>query len=597
MKKYAIGIDLGTTNCVLAYADLDGEQPSIQLLPIEQITAPSQTERSVSLPSFLYIPTEQETASEAFVIPERPDYPVVCGSYARAVAAEQPERVIAAAKSWLCHGGVDRHAAILPWGSPDEIRKFSPVAASKFLLRHLIDAWEAAFPDHPLAEQLVTLTVPASFDMAARELTREAALSAGLPQDFILLEEPQSAVYHWLEKTGPAWRKSLREGDSLLVCDIGGGTTDLTLVAAEGQAGDLELRRLAVGEHLLVGGDNMDLALAHFVAGKFAVTGTKLNAWQSISLWHSCRRAKESLLSTDGKQSETISVLGRGSKLIGGTVSVEVDREEVQSLLVDGFLPLCEPDALPLRDPNSGFRELGLPFEADTAITRHIAAFLAANEVDSQSKMRLLLNGGVFKAPALQQRLGEAVGRLRTSAEPPRSLGGPEDLDYAVARGAAFYGWSKQHGGVRIRGGTARSYYVGIESAGLAIPGMPRPLQALCVVPFGMEEGSEAQVPGREVGLVVGRLAKFRFFAAANRKQDAVGTVLREWDEEELVETSPMELTLEVSEAPDEGFVPVRFLSRISELGVFELWCQSTRDDQKWKLEFSVREEVEAPGA
>ncbi len=601
MKKYSIGIDLGTTNCVVGYAELTSEKPAIELLRITQITAPSSTEAQFSLPSFLYIPTEQESASGAFAIPDSPDYPTVNGSYARSISAEKPERTIVGAKSWLCHTGVDRHAPLLPWGSEETI-KFSPVAASKFLLRQLVDAWQNAFPEAALEEQLVTLTVPASFDMAARELTREAALAAGLPTDFILLEEPQAAVYHWLEKAGESWRKAVREGDCLLVCDVGGGTTDLTLVRAEQEQGELVLRRLAVGNHLLVGGDNMDLALAHFVAQKFAEKGTKLNPWQSISLWHACRRAKESLLSLSGNETETVSVLGRGSKLIGGTVSVEVSRQEVQDLLVEGFLPLCAADAAPHREPHSGFQELGLPFESDSAITRHIAAFLSSNDIATNAPLQLLLNGGVFKSPALQQRLCEAVAQLRSSGgehAPAPVLGTPDDLDFAVARGAAYYGWTKQNGGVRIRGGTARSYYVGVESSGLAIPGMPRPLQAICVVPFGMEEGSELDVPGREIGLVVGREAKFRFFAAAGRKEDKVGTVLRDWDEDELVETAPMELTLDVTQEPQdgahEGFVPVRFHSRVSELGVFELWCKSSRDAQQWKLEFNVREEAEAP--
>ena len=602
MKKYSIGIDLGTTNCVVAFAELTAEQPTIELLNIPQITAPNQTEAPPQLPSFLYIPSQQEAASGSFTVHDLPDYPTVNGSYARHISAEQPEPTIAASKSWLCHAGVDRHAPLLPWESSGDVLKFSPVVASKLLLRQLVDSWEAKFPDAPFADQLVTLTVPASFDMSARELTREAALAAGLPPDFILLEEPQAAVYHWLEKSRDRWRKSLREGDCLLVCDVGGGTTDLTLVRVEQEQGELVLRRLAVGDHLLVGGDNMDLALAHFVAQKFAHKGTKLNAWQSVSLWHSCRRAKESLLTIDGKETETVSVLGRGSKLIGGTVSVELSRQEVQDLLVDGFLPLCDREAQPDRRAQSGFQELGLPFEADTAITRHISAFLASNPIAPDAQLQLLLNGGVFKAPALQQRLREAIAHLRRSenseaGDPPPVLGTPEDLDFAVARGAAYYGWTKQSGGMRIRGGTARSYYVGVESAGLAIPGMPRPLQAVCVVPFGMEEGSELDVPGREIGLVVGREAKFRFFAAANRKQDTVGTTLRDWEDDELVETAPMELTLDVADAPEEGFVPVRFHSRVSELGVFELWCKSTRDQQQWKLEFNVREDSEAPSA
>lgn len=595
MRKYSVGIDLGTTNCVVALADLQSAQPSIALLPLEQITAPNQVESLPSLASFLYLQTEQEQQSGALAIPGRDPAAPVVGEFARRISAEQPERSIAAAKSWLCHGKVDRHAPLLPWGATDELPKLSPVAATQLILQQLVASWQQSYPDHPLSEQLVTLTVPASFDMAARELTREAALQAGLPDDFILLEEPQAAVYHWLEKTGDRWRRSMQEGDTLLVCDVGGGTTDLTLLRAEQEAGELVLRRLAVGEHLLVGGDNMDLALAHYAATKFREKGLKLNAWQSVSLWHACRKAKESLLAPSGKERETISVLGRGSKLIAGTVSIEVERSVVKELLVDGFFPQCESDAVPQRDPSSGFQEIGLPFESDTAITRHIAWFVASNAEPSATdtpRLHLLLNGGVFKAPALRERLQHVLASWTEDGRAPDALGGPEDLDHAVARGAAYYGWTKEHGGMRIRGGTARSYYVGIESAGLAIPGMPRPLQAVCVVPFGMEEGSEADVPGREVGLVVGREVQFRFFASANRKEDRVGSVLRDWDEDELVETVPMQLTLPADDAPDEGFVPVRFHSKINELGVFELWCNSVRNDQKWKLEFNVREDM-----
>lgn len=597
--KYSVGIDLGTTNCVMAVADLEAEKPEIRILPIEQITAPNQTEALSSLASFLYLPSEQEQQSRALTIADQASEEPVVGEYARRVSAEFPERSVAAAKSWLCYANVDRHSGLLPWGADEGVNKISPVTATQRILEHLVRNWQRAYPDHPLVEQHVTLTVPASFDMAARELTRQAALDAGLPDDFILLEEPQAAVYHWLEKTGDRWRRDMHEGDVLLVCDVGGGTTDLTLLQAEQEQGELVLRRLAVGEHLLVGGDNMDLALAHYAAERFREKGLKLNAWQSVSLWHACRKAKESLLAPEGKPRETISVLGRGSKLIGGTVSIEVEREAVQQLLVDGFFPICPRDAQPLRDPGSGFQEIGLPFESDTAVTRHVAQFVAVNsenatELFSENRLHLLLNGGVFKAPALRQRLSQVLSGWFERGDGVYALGGPEDLDHAVARGAAYYGWSKQHGGVRIRGGTARSYYVGIESSGLAIPGMPRPLQAVCVVPFAMEEGTEADVPGREVGLVVGREVQFRFFASACRKEDKVGLTLRDWDEDELVETAPMRLKLPATEEQPEGFVPIRFHSKINELGIFELWCNSTRDNQRWKLEFNVREDAGA---
>ncbi len=598
-SKYSVGIDLGTTNCVVAYAELDAGGPAkLDILKIPQVVAPHEGEALSSLSSFLYVPEEQEVASAAYELPDYPSYPTVSGALARRLSADRPGRVISAAKSWLCHAGVDRCAAILPWEADSDVQKFSPVTASKLLLRQMADAWQSSFPDAPLQEQQVTLTVPASFDITARELTREAALGAGLPADFILLEEPQAAVYHWLEKTGDHWREQVAEGEQLLVCDVGGGTTDLSLMRVEQEQGDLVLRRQAVGRHLLVGGDNMDLALAHFVAEKFAQQGTRLDAWQSVALWHSCRQAKESLLAEDGSQTETISVLGRGSKLIGGTVSTQVSRDDVQQLLVEGFFPECEAGSRPEAAAPTGFQELGLPFETDSAITRHLSAFLADNPIDDDAQVHLLLNGGVFKADALRTRIYQVVGQLR-SGTAPGQLGDVADLDHAVARGAAYYGWAKQQGGIRIRAGTARSYYVGIETAGLAVPGMPRPLQAVCVVPFGLEEGSDVQVPGREVGLVIGRPARFRFFAAADRKDDVPGTTLRNWSEQELIETSPLEVTLEnvdeaTEDSPADNFVPVRFSGRVSELGVLELWCQSTRDDRQWKLEFTVREEAEA---
>lgn len=600
-SKFSVGIDLGTTNSLLAYAPLDVERAEIRVLPIEQVVAPNQIEARDSLPSFLYLPDEGEVASGALAMPDSSPRDPVIGTYARHISSEQPERTIAAAKSWLSYARVDRKAAILPWGAGSDVAKLSPVDASRLILKHLVAAWHRTFPEARLNEQVVTLTVPASFDVVARELTREAALAAGLPEDFILLEEPQAAVYHWLATSGNAWRRAVAEHDAILVVDVGGGTTDLTLVRVEQEAGDLVLRRLAVGDHLLVGGDNMDVALAHFVATRFKEKGLKLNAWQSVALWHACRRAKENLLSAEGKATESIALLGRGSRLVGGTVTVEVDRDEVHGLLVDGFLPRCPIDARPERGQVSGFQELGLPYESDTAITRHVAAFVSDN-LDSESpaatdrpaRTHLLLNGGVFKAAQLRERLSEVISSWH-AGQPTQLLGSTADLDQAVASGAAYYGWTKQHGGVRIRGGTARSYYVGIETAGLAIPGMPRPLQAVCVAPQGMEEGTALDVPTREVGLVVGKPAKFRFFSSTHRKQDRVGATLRQWDEEELEETAPMELELPVEDGSDESFVPVHFHSRLSELGVFELWCHSTRDGQRWKLEFNVREDAGEP--
>ena len=578
----------------MAYTSLNDESPDVKLFPIAQVVDLNTVEQRNSLPSYNYLgPDTQPTGSLDLTWTEGRSFAV--GEYARRNAAEAPDRTVSAAKSWLCHGGVDRRSAILPWNAPAGVPKISPVVAAQRYLEHLVAAWQSVFADAPLAEQQVVLTVPASFDAVARELTREAALAAGLPTDLVLLEEPQSAVYWWLAASGDQWRDNVSVGDTLLVCDVGGGTTDLTLVAVEEQDGELVLERRAVGDHLLVGGDNMDLALAHMVAGRLVDQGVKLDPWQSVGLWHSCRAAKESLLAGDGPETHSISVLGRGSKLIGGTVSVEVDRQTVVDFLIDGFLPKCAISDKPQRRRASGFQEIGLPFESDAAITRHLAAFLVSQ---SEAKKvvhptHVMFNGGVFKSESLRMRLLEVLGSWADQPSSVEVLEGVENLDHAVALGAAFYGWSKHHGGVRIRGGVARSYYVGIETAGLAIPGAPRPLRALCVVPFGMEEGTEVDVPSDEIGLVHGEPAEFRFFSSAVRKDDQPGQVLDHWTENELTETSSLAAELPPDDSVDEPYVPVRFQSRISELGMFELWCVSTKSDGKWKLEFNVREEAE----
>ncbi|HVX11398.1 MAG TPA: Hsp70 family protein [Pirellulales bacterium] len=592
--RYAIGIDLGTTNSALAYCALEGDAPRVELLNVPQLVAPATIEERALLPSFLYLGGDADAKAKNFDLPWEKKREFAVGELARRQAADVPTRTVAAAKSWLCHSRVDRHQPILPWNAPADVPKVSPVAAATRYLAHLAAAWQAAFRDAPIADQHVVLTVPASFDPAARELTREAALAAGLPESLVLLEEPQAAVYAWLADEGDRWRKQMKVGDRLLVCDVGGGTTDFTLVGVTEEAGNLMLTRLAVGNHILVGGDNMDLALAHYAAGMFTQKGVQLDPWQSVALWHSCRAAKEVLLAGEAPKNKKhpISVLGRGSKLIKGTVSVEVEREAAGSLLVEGFLPQCDLNDGPAPRRASGFRELGLPFETDTAITRHLAAFLRAQGEQGQAARptHVLFNGGVFKSTLLRERLFSVMSSW-FPGQPPQGMTGNEDLDYAVARGAAYYGFAKQRKAVRIRGGTARSYYVGIETAGLAIPGAARPLRALCVVPFGMEEGTESNVPGDEIGLVVGEPAQFRFFSSAVRKDDRPGTLLNSWTDAELAETDPLVATLPASEEAEEGFAPVRFQSRITELGMFELWCHSSLSDHRWKLEFSVRDE------
>jgi hypothetical protein len=595
-SKYCIGIDLGTTNSVLAYAPLESEQPRVEVLQVPQLVDSGTVESRTMLPSFMYLGLENEAKSGAFDLPWASGEYFAVGEYARRQGAEVPDRTVGTAKSWLCHSRVDRRQPILPWNAPSDVPKVSPVTASRRYLEHLAAAWETAFPEDPLAKQFVVLTVPASFDASARELTREAALAAGLPKDFVLLEEPQAAVYAWLAATGDRWRRLLSVGDTLLVCDVGGGTTDLTLVGVDQEQNELVLRRIAVGNHILVGGDNMDLALAHYAATLFAEKSVQLDPWQSVALWHSCRTAKEILLSPDGPEKHSIAVLGRGRKMIGGTVSVEVDRRKVSELLLEGFFPRSKISDRPVQKAISGFREIGLLFQSDTAVTRHLAAFLQSQGSDQDNPAlptHVLFNGGVFKADVLRKRLLDVLGDWFTSPRPPKLLEGKHDLDHAAARGAAYYGWTKRNGGMRIRGGTARSYYVGIETAGLAVPGAPRPLRALCVVPFGMEEGSKVDVPSGEIGLIVGQSAQFRFFSSSTRRHDKPGDALPSWTPDDLAETDSLETVLPADESLEDAYVPVRFQSHITELGVLELWCVCTQSDKRWKLEFSVREDAE----
>jgi hypothetical protein len=615
--QYSIGIDLGTTNSVLAYTALTGDKTAPpQVLPIPQFTAPATVEPRSTLPSFLYLATDAEIAGKSYDLPwdKKVTRKDAVGALAQKQSADVPTRTVVGAKSWLAYSKVDRRTPILPWNAPADVPKISPVDASRRYLEQIVGAWDAAFPKAKMRDQQVVLTVPASFDAAARDLTREAALAAGLPEDFVLLEEPQAALYAWLADQGEAWRRQLKVGDTLLVCDVGGGTTDFTLIGVAEEEGQLILRRLAVGNHTLVGGDNMDLALAHHATGAFAAKGVNLNPWQAVALWHSCRTAKEALLAGDGAKKHPVTVLGRGSKLVGGTVSVDLDQKSVRDLLLEGFFPPVKLTDKPARRAASGFREIGLPFESDAAITKHLAAFLSQQGEGGAAARptHVLFNGGVFKSEPLRARLLEVVSSWFPSTSsgqatggPPAVLAGDQDLDYAVARGAAYYGAVKAGkgggggGGVRIRGGTARAYYVGIETAGLAIPGAPRPLRALCVVPIGMEEGTQADVPAPptgDIGLVVGEPATFRFFSSATRKGDKPGDLVETWTEDQISETDSLEANLPTAENAEEGYVPVKFQSKITELGVFELWCvnQAAKEGgQRWKLEFSVREDAE----
>jgi hypothetical protein len=605
--RYTIGIDLGTTHCALSYIDTeasDGETAAQQVLQIPQLTGPGAIEERSLLPSFLYLPHADELADGDLSLPWTAAQDFAAGEFARTRGAATPIRLVASAKSWLCHPGVDRRAAILPAEAPAEVSRISPLTASIRYLSHLRQAWDTAHPDEPFAAQDITVTIPASFDPAARELTAEAAQAAGYPQ-MTLLEEPQAALYSWIQRSAGQWRKEVKRGDLILVVDVGGGTTDLSLIAVLERDGNLELQRVAVGDHILLGGDNMDLALAYGVARKLAAQGTQLDPWQTRALAHACRAAKETLLVDADVDAVPVVVPSRGSKLIGGSIRTEVTRAEVTASLVDGFFPQVSITEHPVSRARGALTQLGLPYAQDAAVTRHLAAFLtrqrgATAELEGFGEQTddarflhptaVLFNGGVLKSDLIAERVLSIVNDWLAAdgAEQARLLGGA-DLDLAVARGAAYYGYVRRGRGVRIRGGTARAYYVAVESAMPAIPGMEPPLQALCLAPFGMEEGTEAALPEQEFGLVVGEPVRFRFFGSSVRRQDAVGTSLDFWGPDELQELEEIEATLPAEGRSPGDIVRVKLHARVTETGTLELEALPVGGSERWKVQFDVR--------
>jgi len=610
--KYIVGIDLGTTNSALARCDATAagsaaeEERRIEVRSIPQLVNPNEVAERTLLPSFLYIPGEFDFPKGSLALPWEPEPKFVIGELARKRGAESPNRLVASAKSWLSYAGVNRTASILPWQAPAEVPKLSPVEASSQFLRYLRTVWDSgeAGEQLALAEQEVLLTVPASFDEEARELTRRAAEQAGF-QHVTLLEEPLAAFYAWLESQGDAWRRRIKVGDLVLVCDVGGGTTDLSLIAVSEENGELTLKRVAVGDHILLGGDNMDLALARVLQQRLEASGNRIDTWQLHGLWHQCRMEKEKLFESPKTQKRPITLLGKGTKLVGGTIKTELVREDLDQVLVEGFFPKVASGELPARQRRVGFQELGLPYAADPAITKHLARFLAEQVRNSPEAAgirrgpsglacptHILFNGGVMKAAVLRDRVVEVLNSWLRQ-EGFDALGAEQileapDLEHAVARGAAYYGKARRGRGVRIRSGASRTYYIGIESAMPAVPGMEAPLKALCVVPFGMEEGTEATIPDREFGLVVGEPAEFRFLSSSVRKQDHAGSLLEDWGAD-IEELSPLEVTLKL-DGQQGTVVPVRIETRVTELGTLEVWCVSRDGTERWKLELNIRE-------
>ena len=596
--RYLIGIDLGTTNSAVAYVDTRAADPRVRVFELAQLVAPGEVADRRQLPSFVYLAGDVDLAPHETALPWRPVARVerdpqaaasteirpVVGELARNQGARMASRMIASAKSWLCHPGVDRQAAILPWGDSDG-PKLSPVAAQALILGHVRDAWDHAHPDAPFAAQEVLVTVPASFDEAARELTLQAAAKAGYPP-VVLLEEPQAAFYAWIDtRTGA---NQLAAGDRVLVFDVGGGTTDFTLI----DVGDGDFTRTAVGDHLLLGGDNLDLTLAKLVEQRLvARTSKKLDALQWHGLVHACRLAKEALLDEGGPDAAPIVVQSRGAKLIGGTLRDEITRAELDAVLFDGFFPPVAADAQLVRG-RGGLQEFGLPYASDPAVTRHLAVFLQRHGGARISA--ILFNGGAMTPPSLRARVIDQIAAWQGSA--PREL--PAAMpELAVAQGAAYYGLVRRGLAIRIKGGTPRAFYIGIDTGAAA-------RMAMCLAPSGLDDGARVQL-ARDFRLVTNRPVSFRLYSSSSR-DDAPGALVPIGDGRadtiddgsDLLELPPI---VTVLRARGRGEVTVRLEVHITELGALEISCvevaEAGASAETWKLAFDMRSGGSAPVA
>lgn len=592
-KTYIVGIDLGTSNTVVAYTAPGKQQ--VELFEIEQLVAPGQVAARPLLPSVRFHPAPGELSPGDLQLPwdaEDGGEAALTGRLALDLGAQVPGRLVASAKSWLSHASVDRMAPILPWGAEDDVAKVSPVAASASYLAHVRAAWRHRFPKAPLEEQQVILTVPASFDEGARALTLEAARQAGLPH-LRLLEEPQAAFYDWLFRHQQSLAEELAGTRLLLVCDVGGGTTDLTLIQVALQDGEPELTRIGVGDHLMLGGDNMDLALAHLVEGRLPASEGRLSAARFSQLTARCRAAKEQLLADGAPETVLLTLLGGGARLIGGARTVELKCDEVRQVIVDGFFPAVPADE-PIQQRRAAIVEFGLPYPADPAITRHVAAFLKrhaqaahralADDADTQRLPvpdTLLLNGGVFRAAALAERLQSTLGNWRGAALRVLHNDNP---DVAVARGAVAYALVRQGHGRRIGGGSARSYFLVLDDAG----GQKR---GICLLPRGSEEGHEIRLPERTFSLRLGQPVRFHLASSVADTSYLPGEIA-ELGDEEFVRLPPIASVVQPHAGSNQREVRVQLITAMTEVGTLELHCVSLDDAaRRWLLEFQLRGE------
>ena len=594
--RYLVGIDLGTTHTVVSAIDREASSAAAKLFEIPQVVEPGAIGRHSVLPSFLYLPGPHELPEGSTALPWAADRPYAVGTFARDQGMRVPGRLVASAKSWLCNPHVDRSADILPWDAPADVAKVSPVEASTRYLQHVREAWnaeQATSPEEHLERQQVILTVPASFDEVARSLTVEAAARAGLGQ-VILLEEPIAAFYAYLQAT-PDWHDTVADGQVILVCDVGGGTTDFSIIAVTAEGESLQFDRLAVGDHLMLGGDNMDHALARAVEAELTADGQGLDRQRWQQLVHQCRRAKETLLQPDAPETAEVAVAGQGSNLIGGTLRHTIQRADVEALVLDGFFPQVDADAAPAEDRRSGLAELGLPYAHDPAITRHLADFWrqAVPYIRKQTGRdtpypdHVLFNGGVFNAQMLRARTQAIVGNWfeETAGDgwQPSELS-TDRLDHNVAVGAASYGRVRQGEGTRVGSGSPRAFYVGI--AGEATD--EDTTKAVCLVPRGAPEGYEVQLENRTFEALANQPVTFHLLSSSTRTGDQPGQVVT-LAADEAQALPPIRTVLAFGKRYART-VPVQLAAHLTEVGTLDLWAESVHTEHRWQLQFDVRE-------
>lgn len=592
--RYVVGIDLGTTNSAVTYVDTNEEPWSVHTFSVPQVVAPGQVERRETLPSFHYEPATGEFDEKALKLPFDPDTNGgTVGFFARDHGTLVPGRLVVSAKSWLCHSGVDRTAPLLPWHGASDVTKLSPIEVAGRYLAHVRAAWDAEFRKTPLAEQDIVLTLPASFDEVARELTVKAATRAGLPR-VVLIEEPQAAFYAWIDSHRHQWQDLVSPGQKILVCDIGGGTSDFTLIRVRAEdSGKVRFHRVAVGDHLILGGDNLDLALAHHLEERLSPQG-KMQPREWAVLVRTCRQVKETLLGPGAPEAMTVSLPGSGSRLIGGARQTQVTREEVLNLLVDGFFPRVGLEERPTQH-RSGFQEFGLPYAPDPAITRYLAAFLTAHRHVALDGVELepgqdparpdivLFNGGLFESELLRQRLLDTLCSWFPSEKAQDDwrpiLLDNERLDLAVARGAAYYGMVRRGKGERISAGLARAYFIGVQGD------TPK---AVCLMPAGTEPGQQIDVTEQPFDLVISEPVEFPLYLSSTRLTDAAGDVV-DVDREQMTPLPAIRTVLQTRKKTTSETTSVTLHAKLTEIGTLDLWCAQVEGSGKWRLQFDVR--------